>query len=141
MEANLVELVHQVINPDKYQEFYVDHSHGAVVKFLGVVRNVHEGRDVKRIFYECYERMTLRMMQQIEQECLENYPMVKMVLVHRIGMVELGEASVLVCTSSKHRKDSYESSMFIMNRVKELLPIWKKEFHPDGETSWVGIGS
>ena len=70
----MVELVHQVINPDKYQEFYVDHSHGAVVKFLGVVRNVHEGRDVKRIFYECYERMTLRMMQQIEQECLEKLP-------------------------------------------------------------------
>ena len=89
----MVELVHQVINPDKYQEFYVNHSHGAV-KFLGVVRNVHEGRDVKRIFYECYERMTLRMMQQIEQECLENYPMVKMVLVHRIGMVELGKLCI-----------------------------------------------
>ncbi len=137
----MVELVHEIINPENYKEHIVDHSHGAVVSFLGVVRNIHEGRSVKRIFYECYERMTLKMMKQIEQECLENYPMVKMVLVHRIGMVELGEASVFVCTSSKHRKDSYQSNMFLMNRVKELLPIWKKEFHPDGKTSWVGIGS
>lgn len=137
----MIELTTELIHAEKYQALVEDHSHGAVVCFLGVVRNVHEGNAVERIFYECYEKMTLKMMQQIENECLAKYPMVKMVLVHRIGMVELGQASVLVYTSSKHRKDSYESSIFIMQRVKDLLPIWKREYHPDGKTSWVGIGS
>lgn len=137
----MVELVNQLIDVSKYQSMVEDHSHGAIVCFLGVVRNIHEGNAVERIFYECYEKMTLKMMQQIETECTKKFPMVQMVLVHRVGMVELGEASVLVCTSSKHRKDSYEANIFIMERVKELLPIWKREYHPDGKTSWVGIGS
>ena len=130
-----------LIKIEDYQSHVEDHGHGAIVHFLGVVRNIHEGNSVDRIYYECYEKMALKMMERIEQETLERFPMIKMVLVHRIGMVELGEASVLVCTASKHRKDSYESNMFIMEKVKELLPVWKKEYHPDGETSWVGIGS
>lgn len=137
----MFEITKEVIDPAQYLKHVQDPGNGAIVQFLGVVRNVHEGNAVERIFYECYEKMTLRQMEIIEQEALEKYPMVKLCFVHRVGMVELQEASVLVLTSSKHRKDSYEASMFVMQRIKDLLPIWKKEFHPDGKHSWVNIGS
>ncbi|PCJ17091.1 MAG: molybdenum cofactor biosynthesis protein MoaE [Candidatus Cloacimonadota bacterium] len=137
----MFEITQNILKIEDYINYVEDDSHGAIVSFLGVVRNIHEGKSVHKIFYECYDKMALKQMKKIEILTLEKYPMVKMVLVHRVGMVELREASIIVLTSSKHRKDSYEANMFIMDEVKKLLPIWKKEHHPDGNTSWVGIGS
>lgn len=116
-------------------------SHGAICSFLGVVRDHHNGHSVQRIEYHCYEAMAIKMLARIESEIHEKFPDVKVVLVHRIGMVELQEASVLVLCGSAHRKDAYAANIYAMDRIKQILPIWKKEFHPDGESSWVGIGS
>ena len=134
-------LTKEILKIEDYQSLIEEESFGALVSFLGTVRNLHEGKKVKKIFYECYEKMALKMFEKIENEAKEKFPEVKTVMVHRIGMVELLEASILVLTGSAHRKDAYEANIFIMDRVKELLPIWKKEFHPDGKTSWVNIGS
>ena len=81
------------------------------------------------------------MLARIEEEIEAKFPGVKSALVHRVGMVELSEASVLVLSGSAHRKDAYAANIYAMDRIKEILPVWKKEFHPDGESSWVGIGS
>lgn len=137
----MFEITSNVVKIEDYLSHVQDDSHGAIVSFLGVVRNIHEGNSVHKIFYECYEKMALKQMQKIQDLTMEKFPMIKMVLVHRIGMVELQEASIVVLTSSKHRRHSFEANMYIMDEVKKLLPIWKKEHHPDGETSWVGIGS
>ncbi|MCO4783763.1 MAG: molybdenum cofactor biosynthesis protein MoaE [Candidatus Cloacimonetes bacterium] len=137
----MFEITTNVLKIEDYLSHVQDDSHGAIVSFLGVVRNIHEGKSVHKIFYECYEKMALKQMKKIQDLTLEKFPMIKMVLVHRVGMVELQEASIVVLTSSKHRKHSFEANMYIMDEVKKLLPIWKKEHHPDGETSWVGIGS
>jgi len=85
--------------------------------------------------------MALKMLAKIESEITQKFSGVRSALVHRIGMVELGEASVLVLCGSAHRKDAYQANIYAMDRIKEILPVWKKEFHPDGESSWVGIGS
>ncbi|MCJ8343947.1 molybdenum cofactor biosynthesis protein MoaE [bacterium] len=137
----MFEITKNTLKIEDYLSHVQDEAHGAIVSFLGVVRNIHEGKSVHKIFYECYEKMALKQMQKIQDATIQKFPMIKMVLVHRIGMVELQEASIVVLTSSKHRKHSFEANMYIMDEVKKLLPIWKKEHHPDGETSWVGIGS
>ncbi len=137
----MVELTKEAIRIENYLSQVEDVGHGALCIFLGVVRNIHEGRSVEKIFYDCYEKMALKMMRKIEKETHEKFRGVEVVLVHRIGLVELQEASILVATGSKHRKTAYAANTFIMDRVKEILPVWKKELHPDGETSWVGIGS
>lgn len=126
---------------EDYRHHIQDPGCGAIVSFLGVVRNLHKGREVQRIFYECYESMTLKMMERIENEVLRKWPDMHLVLVHRIGMVELMEASILVITASPHRKEAYLANAYVMDRVKEILPVWKREYHPDNQTSWVGIGS
>ncbi len=137
----MVGLSREVLNlTDGLDDFVGEHC-GALVSFFGVVRNRHNGKSVDCIDYECHESMCLKMMHKIEDEVGRKWPDVSLVLIHRIGMVKLGEASILVHCASPHRKDSYEASQYVMNRVKEILPIWKREFHPDGKTSWVGLGS
>lgn len=137
----MVLITRELLTPESYLKDMQNPSNGAMLVFLGVVRNMHQGRAVLKIEYECYESMALKMMQRIEQEVKSSWPHVQMTLVHRIGMVELSEASVLVITTSPHRKDCYAANAYIMDRVKEILPVWKREYHPDNQTSWVGIGS
>jgi molybdopterin synthase catalytic subunit len=137
----MIELTKESIEIGSYLSQVQDDGHGALCIFLGVVRNIHEGRSVERIYYDCYEKMALNMLRKIEDQTRSKFERVEMVIVHRIGLVELGEASILVATGSKHRKTAYAANSYIMDRVKEVLPVWKKEVHPDGATSWVGIGS
>jgi|SaaInl4_135m_RNA_FD_contig_51_289498_length_1914_multi_2_in_0_out_0_2 molybdopterin synthase catalytic subunit len=134
-------IVYEPIILSDYLQHVEEASHGAICSFLGVVRNHHEGNCVQRIEYHCYEEMALKMLARIEEEIEAKFPGVKSALVHRVGMVELSEASVLVLSGSAHRKDAYAANIYAMDRIKEILPVWKKEFHPDGESSWVGIGS
>lgn len=134
-------IVKEPIDMAAYQSYVESSSHGAICSFLGVVRDHHNGHSVQRIEYHCYESMALKMLERIEGEIGSRFPGVEVVLVHRIGMVELKEASVLVMCGSAHRKDAYAANIYAMDRIKQILPIWKKEFHPDGESSWVGIGS
>ena len=137
----MVEITQNILQAEDYWHHIYDPACGVVVTFLGVVRNLHNGRTVQRIFYECYESMTLKMMQRIEAEVQKSWPDMHLILVHRIGMVELTEASILVITASPHRKEAYAANAYVMDRVKQILPVWKREYHPDNQTSWVGIGS
>ena len=111
---------------------------GALCFFLGVVRDNNEGRQVNRIQYEAYEEMALEQMGQVEQEIRAKFPVTGVVLIHRLGLLKLGEASVLVAVSSPHRDAGFAACRHGIDRIKELVPIWKKEYTADG-TSWVGI--
>ena len=111
---------------------------GALTFFLGVVRDNNDGRRVTRIQYEAYEEMALEQLGQVEAEIRQRFEVTGVLLVHRLGMIPVGEASVLVAISSPHRDSGFRACRHGIDRIKDLVPIWKKEFTPDG-TSWVGL--
>ncbi len=110
---------------------------GAVNLFYGVVRNHSEGRDVERLEYEAHESMALRQMREVAAETKARFPEVNEIGVwHRVGTLEIGETSLLVAVSSPHRKDAFEACHWAVDRIKEVVPVWKKE-HWAGGAAWV----
>jgi MoaE-MoaD fusion protein len=109
---------------------------GASVTFQGVVRNNTRGRATLRLEYECYEAMAIRVMAGIGRELAGQYAISRIAMVHRLGTMEIGEASVAVVVAAPHRKPAFEAALEGINRLKRLVPVWKKEFFEDGEI-WV----
>jgi molybdopterin synthase catalytic subunit len=110
---------------------------GAVVLFLGTVRELTDGKQTLALDYEAYPAMAEKKMAEIERETRERWPVGDMALVHRLGHLELGDVSVAVAVSCPHRGQAFEACRFAIDRVKEIVPIWKKENWADGSTDWV----
>lgn len=109
---------------------------GAVVNFEGVVRNNSKGRATLFLDYECYEPMAIQVMAGIGREIGKNWPIGRIAMIHRLGRMEIGETSVAVIVTAPHRKPAFEAALEGINRLKRLVPIWKKEHFADGEV-WV----
>jgi molybdopterin synthase catalytic subunit len=109
---------------------------GAVVTFEGVARNNTKGRATRYLEYECYESMAVKMMAQIGGEIVRGFPIGRIGMIHRLGRIEIGEASVVVVATAPHRKPAFEAALEGINRLKRLVPVWKKEYFADGEV-WV----
>jgi len=109
---------------------------GAVVNFEGVTRNNTKGRATRYLEYECYEAMAVKMMAEIGAEIARAFPIGRVAMVHRLGRLEIGEASVAVIVTAPHRKPAFDAALEGINRLKRLVPVWKKEFFADGEV-WV----
>jgi molybdopterin synthase catalytic subunit/molybdopterin converting factor small subunit len=109
---------------------------GAAVTFEGVVRNNTKGRSTKFLDYECYEPMAIKIMAQIGSEIASSQPIGRVGMIHRLGRMEIGEASVVVVVTSPHRVAAFAAALEGINRLKKLVPIWKKEHFEDGEI-WV----
>jgi molybdopterin converting factor subunit 1 len=111
---------------------------GAVAVFAGVVRNVSAGKAVEHLEYEAYEEMAVAKLRQVAAEAREQWPeIVDMAIVQRIGHLEVGDNAVIVAVSSPHRGDGcFEACQYAINRLKQIVPIWKKEISPDG-SEWV----
>jgi molybdopterin converting factor subunit 1 len=109
---------------------------GAVIVFEGVVRNNSKGRATVFLDYECYEGMAIRKIAEIGCEIAASMSIGHIAIVHRLGRMEIGEASVAVVVSAPHRKAAFEAALEGINRLKRLVPIWKKEHFADGEV-WV----
>ena len=112
-------------------------SAGATVTFVGTTRDHNDGRRVSRLEYEAYPEMALAEMRRIGETAQQRWPIEKVAIVHRIGVVPLGEASVVIAVSAGHRRDAFEACHFAIDRLKEVVPIWKKEYFEGGEI-WVG---
>ena len=110
---------------------------GAVVTFLGTVRELTEGRRTVALDYEAYAEMAEKKMIEIEQETRSRWPIGAIEIVHRLGRLELAEVSVAVAVSCPHRAQAFEACRHAIDRVKEIVPIWKKEHWADGSTEWV----
>jgi molybdopterin synthase catalytic subunit len=110
---------------------------GAVVVFLGTVRNNTDGRAVKCLEYEAYPPMAEKKMAEIAQEVSEKWGLDRVAMIHRVGKLEIGEVSVAVAVASPHRKDAFEACKYAMDRLKQIVPIWKREVWADGEAEWV----
>lgn len=126
------------ISLDEIAATVVKPETGAVAVFGGVVRNVSAGKAVEHLEYEAYEEMALAKLKQVAQEARQKWPkIVDMAIVQRIGHLEVGEKAVVVAVSSPHRNDGcFEACAYAINRLKEVVPIWKKEVGPDG-TEWI----
>lgn len=109
---------------------------GAVVTFEGITRNNTGGRATRYLEYECYQPMAIRVMAQIGCEIARAFPISRVGMIHRLGRLEIGEASVVVVATAPHRKPAFDAALEGINRLKRLVPVWKKEFFADGEV-WV----
>ncbi len=111
-------------------------SDGAVVTFLGLVRNHNAGRRVRYLEYEAYEPLALKTFERIAAEARARWPGARLALHHRIGRLDIGEASVAIAAASAHRADAYAACRYAIERVKQIAPIWKREFF-DGGDVWI----
>jgi molybdopterin synthase catalytic subunit/molybdopterin converting factor small subunit len=134
--GNLFALTRHPIETRKIADHLLRGDDGAVVTFEGVVRNNTNGRKTRFLDYECYEPMAVKLMARIGRDIAAAYAIDRIVLVHRLGRMLIGEASVAVIVTAPHRKPAFEAALEGINRIKRLVPIWKKEHFADGEV-WV----
>jgi molybdopterin synthase catalytic subunit len=114
---------------------------GAVATFLGTVRDLTGERVTVALDYEAYPGMAEKIMADIERETRDRWPVGDMAMVHRLGHLDIGEISVAVAVSCPHRAQAFEACRHAVDRLKELVPIWKKENWADGSTQWVHPGA
>lgn len=110
---------------------------GAVVTFDGIVRNNFDGREVRYLEYEAYAAMAEKKMAEIAAQVQDKFAVGDVAMVHRIGRLEIGESSILIAVAAPHRQPAFEACAYAMDRVKQEVPVWKKEFFTDGESHWV----
>ncbi|MCG8336550.1 MAG: molybdenum cofactor biosynthesis protein MoaE [Proteobacteria bacterium] len=110
---------------------------GAISTFIGVTRNYTEDKKVDYLVYEAYYSMSLELMNQIASEAKRQFDIEKVAISHRIGKVAIEEASVVIAVSAGHRKAAINACHFAIDRLKEIVPIWKKEFMLNGEQEWI----
>jgi len=115
-----------------------DPAAGAIVTFLGTTRNENAGRRVVRLEYEAFARMAVREMQALAAEAKRRWPLRKVAMVHRIGVVPVRQASVGIAVSAGHRAEAFAACHWLIDRLKEIVPIWKKERFRGGEI-WIGL--
>lgn len=108
-------------------------ENGAVVTFLGVVRNRSQGRSIEYLEYQAYRAMAIRQMETVAQDVQARWGL-RCAMAHRVGRLEIGEASIIIAVASPHRAQAFEACHYAIDRVKETVPIWKKEVTTDG--SW-----
>ena len=133
----LCKITQSPINMQELADFVADPAAGAMATFVGMTRNTNEGRQVTRLEYECYPGMAEKEMEKIAAEVLRRWPIKKIAMVHRLGRVDIGEASVAIAVSSGHRHAAFEACHYAINQLKETVPIWKKELYEGGEL-WIG---
>lgn len=109
---------------------------GAIVTFAGLVRNHNQGRRVTFLEYEAYEPLAVRVLGRIVEEARGFWPDVRVAVHHRIGRLDIGEASVVVAAASAHRANAFAATRYAIERVKQIVPIWKRE-HFDGGDVWL----
>jgi len=136
LEGHFFALTRDPIDPRALESRVLEGYDGAVVTFQGVVRNNTRGRATMRLEYECYEAMAIRKMAEIGREIAAQYAISRIAMVHRLGTMEIGEASVVIVVAAPHRKPAFDAALEGINRLKRLVPVWKKEFFADGEV-WV----
>lgn len=109
---------------------------GAVVTFAGVARNHFGGRATAFLTYEAYAEMAGPVLEQIAAEARSRWPIGRVAVHHRVGRLAIGETAVLVVVAAPHRHEAFEAAEYIMDRIKEIAPIWKREHWADGEAEW-----
>ena len=135
-DQNFFGITRQPIDSKALVERILRGDDGAYVDFVGVVRNNTKGRQTLSLDYEGYEAMAIQVMAALGREIKAAHSIGRIAMVHRLGRMEIGEASVAVIVTSPHRKPAFDAALEGINRLKKTVPIWKKEYFADGEV-WV----
>ena len=130
-------VTNQAIDLQKIVDYVTDPEAGAVATFIGTTRNNNEGRKVIALDYEGYPEMAEKELTRIGADAAKNWPICRMAILHRLGPVQIGEASVVIAVSSAHRDAAFAASRFAIEEIKKTVPIWKKEVFEGGEV-WIG---
>jgi molybdopterin synthase catalytic subunit len=130
-------VTHGPIDLSALVEHVTDPEAGAIVPFIGTTRNNNEGRKVIALDYEGYPEMAEKELARIGADAAKQWPLCRMAIVHRLGPVQIGEASVIIVASSPHRDAAFAASRFAIEEIKKTVPIWKKEIYEGGEV-WIG---
>lgn len=125
------------LEPGQLTDFVRSDSSGAVVTFLGTTRDVNDGKEITLLEYEAYRPMADKVLEQVAAEMVDSWNLGAVAIGHRLGPVNIGEISMVIATSSPHRRDAFEACQFAVKRIKQIVPIWKKEYFEDGEI-WIG---
>lgn len=133
----MIELTHEPIDSSAVLAAVASTRAGAVVLFLGTTRAWTDGRETATLDYECYPEMAGRALSDLDRQARERWPLEEVAIVHRLGRVDPGEASVAIAVSSPHREQAFEAGKWLIDTLKECVPIWKKENWADGSVEWV----
>ena len=136
MDDKLFEITAQPISADEVNRRVISPAVGSVVTFTGVVRSTNLGRQVCSLEYEAYPEMAEPILAQIGEEIRARWPVEQVAIVHRVGRLEIGEASVVIAITSAHRQGAFEAGSYAIDRVKQIAPVWKKEYVDGGEV-WI----
>ena len=136
----MIQLTHDEIDYTQLTESVRSASAGAVVLFLGTVREMTGGRETVALDYDAYHEMAAAKLAEVEADARSKWPLVGTGIVHRLGHLEVGEISVAVAASSAHRNEAFEAGRHMIERLKQCVPIWKQENWSDGSTEWVHPG-
>lgn len=131
------EIVAHSIDVDRYKSLVIHPYAGAVIVFTGHVREWTKNIQTKYLIYEAYIPMAEKMLAKVGEEVHQKWPNTKIAMGHRIGKVNICEVAVIIAVSSPHRKQAYEASEYAIRRVKEVVPIWKKDVR-ENEVVWIG---
>ena len=137
MENELFAVVDTAIATDEVIQKVQSANAGAITVFIGTVREMTNGKRTLSLEYEAYVPMALKNLRKIGVEIKEKWPNAKVAITHRIGRLEISETAVVIAVSSPHRQAAYEANQYAIERIKEIVPIWKKEYWEDG-TKWIG---
>ena len=132
----MIELTTDPLNPEKITAQVRRDTNGAVVTFLGATRNNFQGKQVITLEYEAYEEMALKKLGEVREELQAQFDLEDIAISHRIGTVPIGEISLVVAVASPHRKEAFQACQAAVDRIKEIVPIWKKEVYDEG-SRWV----
>lgn len=136
----MIQLNHDPIDSSAVIESVQSPEAGAVVLFLGTTREFTAGRQTESLDYESYGEMAFRKLEELEQEARQRWSLTELTIVHRLGHLGIGEASVAIAVSAPHRKDAFTAGQWLIDTLKEIVPIWKKENWADGTSEWVHPG-
>lgn len=134
---NLFEISKEPINTQSVIDKVVQREAGAITTFIGTVRELTYGKKTLYLVYEAYESMAVKKLAQIGDEIEERWEGSKVAITHRVGKLDITDVAVVIAVSTPHRADAYEANRYAIERIKEIVPIWKKEHWEDGQ-EWIG---
>ena len=133
----MIIVTRKTLSPDKITSAVRKETNGATVTFLGTSRRLSEGKQVLYLEYECYESMAVKKLEEIKKDISKKWKVEGIAIAHRFGRVDIEGISLIVAVGSPHRMEAFQACMEIVDRIKQDVPIWKKEVFSDGEI-WVG---